>query len=261
MAKMKVDAEFAPIQDQIDTLKTLYTFFQDDMTESEKLQAQQAYETKKNKLDYDRQVSLLREKNKIENVASPSGNTQLYAGLSSPTATAIRAQVSKFSSEPTVTNFNVIQEGKNFVDSLASKTTNPADDQALIYSLAKVLDPNSVVREGEYATAQKYSQSWINSFGKSVSQAIAGTGFLSETARQNIKETINSRYNASKLSYNNLYNNYVSGINSLTGRDDGTSFLRDYAISKPAATQSNNPFAAVLSNIYNPSTGMFTIPK
>lgn len=162
--------------------------------------------------------------------SSGTGSDQLYAGLSSATATAVRARVSKFSTEPLIQNFATVQEGRNFATSLADTTTNPADDQALIYSLAKALDPGSVVREGEYATAQKYAQSWVKAYGKGVTQAILGTGFLSQEARQNIKKTIEQKYNASKTSYDNLYKQYTSGINSLTGRGDGSSFLTDYAI-------------------------------
>jgi hypothetical protein len=159
------------------------------------------------------------------------GNSdQLYAGLASSTSTAVRAKVAKFATEPSVQNFATIQEGYNFAQSLANDTQNPADDQALIYSLAKALDPGSVVREGEYATAQKYAQSWVKAYGKGVSQAILGTGFLSQEARENIKKTIETKFNASKKSYDNLYNQYSTGINSLTGRGDGTSFLTDYAI-------------------------------
>jgi hypothetical protein len=162
-------------------------------------------------------------------IAPEGDDPQLYAGLSSATATAVRAQVNAFKSEPTVQNFAVIQEGHDFAASLSNTTKNPADDQALIYALAKALDPGSVVREGEYATAQKYSQSWISAYGKGVSQAINGTGFLSEEARRNIKETIKQKYLASKKSYDNLYNQYLTGIGKLTGRGDGTSFLRDYS--------------------------------
>jgi len=162
-------------------------------------------------------------------VISVGDNPQLYAGLTGPTATAVRAQVNSFKSEPTVQNFAVIQEGKNFASSIDNKTKNPADDQALIYSLAKALDPGSVVREGEYATAQKYSQSWINAYGKGVEQAILGTGFLTETARQNIKKTIGQKYQASKTSYDNLYGEYAKSIGSLTGRDDGKAFLKNYS--------------------------------
>lgn len=153
---------------------------------------------------------------------------QLYGGLSTPTATAVRARVAKFSTEPVITNFSTVQEGYNFAKSLSDTTQNPADDQALIYSLAKALDPGSVVREGEYATAQKYAQSWIQAYGKGITQALAGTGFLSEDARRNIKKTIEQKYQASKRSYDNLYNQYKTGINNLTGRGDGEQFLIDY---------------------------------
>lgn len=157
-------------------------------------------------------------------------NQQLYAGLKPQTATAVRGQVSAFKSEPTIQNFAVVQEGRNFAQSLSDTTKNPADDQGLIYSLAKALDPGSVVREGEYATAQKYAQSWVKAYGKGVEQALLGTGFLSVEARKNIKKTIESKYNASRRSYDNLYNQYTGGINNLTGRNDGTLFLRDYIV-------------------------------
>lgn len=156
------------------------------------------------------------------------GGEQLYSGLSSSTATAVRSKVTKFSSEPIIQNFATIQDGYNFASSISDTTQNPADDQALIYSLAKALDPGSVVREGEYATAQKYAQSWLKAYGTGVTQAILGTGFLSKEARQNIKQTIKQKYEASKTSYDNLYGSYVNNINSLTGRGDGTAFLQDY---------------------------------
>lgn len=165
----------------------------------------------------------------------PGDNPQLYSGLSTKTATAVRAKVGQFKAEPVVQNFAVIQDGRNFASSIATNTKNPADDQALIYSLAKALDPGSVVREGEYATAQKYAQSWINAYGKGVTQAIAGTGFLSQTARENIKKTIEGKYTSSKRSYDNLYKQYESGVNSLTGRSNGSQFLIDYATAASAA--------------------------
>lgn len=157
------------------------------------------------------------------------GDAQLYAGLSSPTATAVRAKVTKFGTEPQVTNFSTIQDGYNFASSLSDTTINPADDQALIYALAKTLDPGSVVREGEYATAQKYAQSWAKAYGKKVTQALAGTGFLSEEARSNIKKTIEQKYLSTKKTYDNLFDQYTKGINNLTGRNDGSVFLIDYA--------------------------------
>lgn len=153
----------------------------------------------------------------------------IYAGLSPQTSTAVRGQVTAWKGEPQVQNFATIQDGYNFASSLSDTTVNPADDQALIYALAKALDPGSVVREGEYATAQKYAQSWAKAYGKKITQAIAGTGFLSEEARRNIKKTIETKYTSTKRTYDQLRGSYVGGINSLTGRKDGDKFLREYS--------------------------------
>lgn len=177
----------------------------------------------------------------------------LYNGLNSATATAVRQNVSSFKTEPIVQNFAVVQEGRNFAKSLADTTVNPADDQALIYALAKALDPGSVVREGEYATAQKYAQSWINAYGKAVTQAIAGTGFLSQSARKNIKDTIETKYKSSETSYNNLYNQYGKQINNLTGRADGSEFLRDYKIEE--VPQGSVDYTSTLDNLLKSMSG------
>ncbi len=117
-----------------------------------------------------------------------------------------------FDNEAVVKNFNVLNEAHEFVSSISNDTKNPVDDQGLIYALAKALDPSSAVREGEYATAQKYAQSLTQSYGKSVTQALNGTGFLSTDARKNIKATIESRYTASKKNYENVYNQYQKRI-------------------------------------------------
>lgn len=184
-------------------------------------------QAKQNNL-YKSQLEIQKLKKELE--PGTGGDAPLYNGLSSTTATAVRGVVSGFKSEPQLTNFATIQDGYNFTKQISDTTKNPADDQALIYSLAKALDPGSVVREGEYATAQKYAQSWIKSYGKGIEQAVAGTGFLSEEARKNIKQVIETKYKSSKVSYDNLYNQYSKQINNLTGRDDGTKFLRDYAV-------------------------------
>lgn len=157
------------------------------------------------------------------------GGEQLYSGLKPATATAVRGRVSTFKSEPIVANFNVINEGYDTVKSIPNDTKNPSDHQALVYAFAKIMDPNSVVREGEYATVQKYAQSWVKSYGKGIEQALAGTGFLSETAVKNMKDTLEKKYQSSKKNYDNVYKQYEKGINNLTGRGDGAQFLTDYA--------------------------------
>lgn len=152
----------------------------------------------------------------------------------------------QFKNEPIVQNFNIIAEGYQFVSSLSNNTTNPSDDQALIYALAKALDPGSVVREGEYATAQKYSQSWINSYGKSVTQALSGTGFLSEQARKNIKDTIKSRFTTAQKNYENIFAETARRIELVgntpagTGSQFLTNYAGGYAATQPTSQQSSS---------------------
>jgi len=76
IAKAKVDAEFEPLQNQVDSLKLQIDLFQNDMTESEKVKAQQAYELKRDELDFARQKELMRYKASID-AASGGGSGKL----------------------------------------------------------------------------------------------------------------------------------------------------------------------------------------
>lgn len=135
-----------------------------------------------------------------------------------------------FDNEPIVKNFNIQSEGYQFANSIPSNAKNPSDHQGLVYAFAKAMDPGSVVREGEYATVQKYAQSWAKAYGKGFEQAALGTGFLSSTAIDNIKKTIKSRYDVAEKQYKSLNSEYNSRIdkakkgqgNSLTNY--GTAF-------------------------------------
>lgn len=156
------------------------------------------------------------------------GGSTGVLGLTNQQIDNISPLVTQFQNSPIVSNYNTIGEGYSFVKSLSNKTTNPADDQALIYSLAKALDPGSVVREGEYATVQKYAQSMVQSYGKSVTQALSGTGFLSEDARKNIKSTIESRFKSAETSYNNLYKETERRVNLIGNTNMGSQLLNNY---------------------------------
>jgi hypothetical protein len=211
---------------------------EDDMTNLENTKIK-LLEIGKDKLTTSQISTILGAENKEDLLSNFKGmsldlNTvvsdQLYSGLNTKTANAVKAEVSKFKTEPAVKTFNVVQEGYNFAQQLPDTTTNPVDDQALIYQFAKIMDPDSVVREGEYATVQRYSQSWVSAYGKSVSNAINGTGFLSEEARANIKKTLEARYNSKKQAYDSLRNSYATVVNNISGKDNGKDFLTDYVM-------------------------------
>ena len=137
-------------------------------------------------------------------------------------------------------NYNVQAEGKAFADSISNNTQNPADQQGLIYAFAKAMDPASVVREGEYATVQKYAQSWATSFGFNAARIFSNSPFLSASAIANMKATINSKYQAAEKNYKNVYDEYQRQIQgAYTGEQRQ---ITDYskAFNQPAAGGASN---------------------
>jgi hypothetical protein len=79
---------------------------------------------------------------------------QTPTGLPPRTESQVKSKSDAFGREPVVRRVQTMAEAVQFINSLDPKTDNPADDQALIYAFAKAMDPESVVREGEYATCR-----------------------------------------------------------------------------------------------------------
>jgi hypothetical protein len=165
--------------------------------------------------------------------AGPStGNPvdQPYFGLGPKIFDAGQKIANQFDNEKVVQNFNIINEAKSFVDSLPPDSNSPADDQGLLYAFAKAMDPNSVVREGEYATVQKYAQSWLETFGFNAKRIVDNGEFLTAEARQNLKDTIGKKYDASLKNYQNVHNEYSRRIDQATGKSGvGNLFITDYS--------------------------------
>ena len=133
-----------------------------------------------------------------------------------------------YENEQIIKDFAKIQSQYNKILSLSDDTMSATDDMALIYLYNKMLDPNSVVREGEYKTAQNNSQSMIKKFGKSVKNALDGTGTLSVDARKKIKQTVKGMYEQEVNAYNNVRDAKIKQINQIAGKDIGDKVLTQY---------------------------------
>jgi hypothetical protein len=171
---------------------------------------------------------------KRHNQASESRQSQMaqaiaQTGMSGQQSQRVMQIAGQFDNEPLVKEFNVIQSGKAFVDSLGTgKNANPGDDQALLYAFAKVMDPNSVVREGEYATVQKYAQSWADTFGFKAERIFSNQPFLTDEARRNLKSTIAKKATVAAAGYENVANEYGRRIERMAGVNDGRGLLTGY---------------------------------
>src|SRR5262245_38177676 len=137
---------------------------------------------------------------------------------------SIRGQ---YNAHPVVNKFNIVADAVQFVKGLDPNTRNPADDQALIYAFAKAMDPDSVVREGEYATVQKYAQSWAQQFGFDAARIFSNTPFLTPEARANMKRTIESRAKPVGQQYRTVYNDFVKRADQVA-KGAGKDYIPDY---------------------------------
>lgn len=135
-----------------------------------------------------------------------------------------------FQNEQSIKEFQTVQDWYNTILKIDNNTANPWDDMQLIYALAKTYDPNSVVREWEYATAQKYLTSWADEYKFKIKRVWKASTFLSPEAREGIKATIGRVYDTKKQSYTNIYDQYVGRINNIIGREWWNQYLQDYAI-------------------------------
>lgn len=167
----------------------------------------------------------------FKKLISGSGN-----GLSaSQINTTVNQIAGAFDNEPIVKNYNTALEGYNTVSSIGTQTKSPADDIAFIYAFAKIMDPNSVVREGEYNTIQRYAQTWADTFGFSVKRIFSNTNFLTPDAKQKMLSALEPKINTLANQYQSLQSEYQRQIddayagkprqitNYQTGNTPGTS--------------------------------------
>lgn len=175
--------------------------------------------------------------------------------------TRINSIVNEFNNEQSVKNYQTVAEGVDFARSLASKLATPgakltsAENIGMLYAFAKAMDPGSVVREGEYATVQKYAQSWAESFGLNVQRIFNNQQFLTDEAVKNLSSVMQAKYNSSEKNYQNILNSYNKKIEAAKSGDVGGS-ITDYSqpFSQKTAQDYSAQDAQMLQTI-NKSTG------
>lgn len=133
--------------------------------------------------------------------AEKVANSSAYNNLDTPTKSRIDKYVLDFENEQVVKDFNTMNIAIQTARTLADSGT---DDQALIYTFAKVMDPNSVVRESEYDTVQRFSQSLAQGAYGKVDRVFGNDGFMTDSAKQAILKTLEKKLNAQKISYDNI---------------------------------------------------------
>lgn len=139
-----------------------------------------------------------------------------------------------------------LDQGFAITKSFDVNTKNPYDDQALIFSFMKTLDPGSVVREGEFNTAARNS-SMLNSVAAGWNKAITGEGMLTVPQRQNILNTMKKLHAEKSALYADQLRE-AENVGQQWGIDPNL-YLTYRADQLSAPTQTAGPLDLVKSNV------------
>lgn len=175
----------------------------------------------------------LREQNLIAREANQIASGQKIATAS----TALRKE---FDDLPEVKNYKqALPAYSAIVD--ATKRNTPQADINLVYGIAKLYDPTSVVREGEYNTVANSPN--IPDRIKGYAQYLAGGGKLTPAVKQQILQEATGRINSYEGEYVATRNNY-SDIAQRSGADPSLLFPSSF---KPAAEKAKASTAKKIS--------------
>lgn len=123
----------------------------------------------------------------------------------------------EFEGSPVVKEFNLANTGiKKIREALKAPEQTGFNDQSLIFNYMKVLDPGSVVREGEYATAQK-NASLLEAMGVKVNKVMSGEQ-LSPDQRRKLSQAAETQFKGNQSTYQN-YKNQKTEIAKRSGLD------------------------------------------
>jgi hypothetical protein len=283
IVKQAMDAKYEPIAEQLKSLETLFTMYQNDMTESEKFEATNKLNASKEEATYLKglQTALINDANQSgqSSVASEaikldptsptfkadlaalqakvvketSGGSGMFGNLPVSTQNKVISIANGFGSESEIKRFKLTVDAVNTITSIDPNSKNPALHQSVVYNFAKALDPESVVREGEYATVKKYSQSLFNKYKGEISNAINGTGFLSPKAITDIQSAIQNLYDARLPQYKNSFEETSRVIDNIAGAPVSGELMIDYRGGYSGGSSGSNQPSQIEYNgkIYN----------
>lgn len=165
-----------------------------------------------------------------------------------------------FNNLPQVKSWNVI-EPVLLSAREASKDMSGASDLNMIYALGKVLDPNSVVREGELDMAAN-----TGSLGQKVAglyKSVSTGGKLPPAVKQDLLRQIEGRTYSQRQQYESAKKKYTE-IAKKNDLDPNDLFIGTVVEPVDVSKTRENPNAAPTQNathVFNPATGKIEVKK
>lgn len=173
-----------------------------------------------------------------------------------------RALLTQFNGLPEVKDYKTVLSQKLTVDSILNSKLGGPGDLAVVYNFMKALDPTSVVRESEYATAAKSGNIFAGIYSQFNGYLKPEGGFLPESVKKSFQSIINS----SLASKRQLYDTAAGEYKDIAKRQG---LNPENVVPNYSSTQDNNtggggadPFADIKSSItLDQSTKKAYIPR
>ena len=167
---------------------------------------------------------------------------QTSTGLPTSVQTRVQILASQFDSNPRVRDYNeAALRYANVKEILGSIWSGPGD-MAIIFEFMRALDPTSVVRESEYATAAKTGNWFKGQWARFNGTFNPEGGFLSDQVKQDFMRVLEGKIRAAGEQVRGIYKDFGRRIDKLTGDKDGTEYLTDYpGIAGPESATAAEP--------------------
>ncbi len=135
----------------------------------------------------------------------------------------------KFRGEPITKQYNEVQNKYLSVQQILNAGVGGPGDLALVYEFMKALDPTSVVRESEYASAAKSGNIFAGALARFNGYLKEQGGILPEQVKQAFLDIVSKKFGVATQQYRNLRSEYARKINDVPGVNGaGERYLIDY---------------------------------
>ena len=161
-----------------------------------------------------------------------------------------------FKSEQIVKNYNDIQNKAASMQKVIDSGVGGPGDLMLVFEFMKALDPNSVVRESEYASAAKSGNIFKGAYAKFNGYLKEKGGILPEEVKKSFLDITNTKLGVLENQYNNLRSEYrriaaSQGLNPENVAPDLT------VVSSQAQTSGNSELDSYLDTLSQPKSSVW----
>lgn len=150
-------------------------------------------------------------------------------GLSPQQLSRVTSLASQFDTNPVVKQFNETANKAQTARQIVNAGLGGPGDLAMVYEFMKGLDPTSVVRESEYATAAKSGNIFSGAAARFNGYFKPQGGFLPDNVKRAFLQLVDQKLSVSQRQVKSMHEDFSRRVNKITGGQDGAEYLTDYS--------------------------------